>query len=52
MAHIRKVLGKAGHPLRGGLCDLISNAPTDSLGDTTVLVPDEIRAFLDALVVP
>lgn len=52
MAQVRRGLGKAGHPLRGGLCDLIANASTDSLGDPTLLVPDEVRAFLDALVAP
>jgi predicted ATPase len=50
LAAVRKALGKPGHALRGGLTDLIANAPTDSLGDPTLLVPDEVRAFLDALV--
>ena len=50
MEAVRKALGKPGHFLRGGLTDLIANAPTDRLSDPATLVPDEIRAFLDAVV--
>lgn len=50
LTRVRESLGRAAHPIRGGLTDLIRDAATDSLGDPTVLVPDEIRAFLDAMV--
>jgi hypothetical protein len=38
--------------LRGSLTDLIAGAAASSTGDPTVLVPAEVRAFLDLLVVP
>ena len=50
LTRVRESLGRAAHPIRGGLTDLIRDAATDSLGDPTVVVPDEIRAFLDAMV--
>jgi hypothetical protein len=38
--------------LRGSLTDLIAGVAASSTGDPTVLVPAEIRAFLDLLVAP
>jgi predicted ATPase len=38
--------------LRGSLVDLMAGAAASSTGDPTVLVPEEIRIFLDLLVAP
>lgn len=50
MDGLRKRLGRAAHSLRGSLTDLIRDADSDRLGDPAVLIPDEIRALLDAMV--
>ena len=52
LRHVRDALKKGVHGARGGLVDIIERAPTDKLGDVTVLVPEEIRRLLDLMVAP
>lgn len=51
LRHVRDAL-PAPHQLRGGLVDLLCNAPHERLVDAMTLVPPEIREFLDMLVKP
>jgi energy-coupling factor transporter ATP-binding protein EcfA2 len=51
--HIREALPKAARQrLRGTIDDILMAHAAEAVGDATVLVPAEIRAFLDLMVAP
>jgi hypothetical protein len=53
LAHVREALeGEARKRLRGGLIEILEASEAGATGDATVLVPAEIRAFLDLMVAP
>lgn len=53
LASVREALeGGARKRLRGSLVDILMATAPDVTGDATVLVPGEIRAFLDLMVAP
>ncbi len=53
LARLREGLPKdARKRLRGGLIDILEASTAGATGDPTVLVPGEIRAFLDLMVAP